>query len=128
MISVFFVNGHLWRVQYVHPNNECLIDRLNELRVATTDPTLHIIFLSKELCGNFKKRVLIHEMTHVVLWEYGIIDRIAVYCYPEYRISMEEEICNVLADYGEMVFRAAYSVLGDEAIRIVPYQMERLVA
>ena len=128
MLKRFVMNGNLWIVETVPSSSPLLIDRTDEYRVATTDPDLHKIFLSEDLYGSFKKRVLIHEMTHVVLWEYGIIDRIAVYCYPEYRIAMEEEICNVLADYGEMVFRAAYSVLGDEAIRIVPYQMERMVA
>lgn len=128
MLKRFVMNGNLWMVETVPPSSSFLIDRTDEYRVATTDPDLHKIFLSEDLYGSFKKRVLIHEMTHVVLWEYGIIDRIAAYCYPEYRISMEEEICNVLADYGEIVFNAAYKVLGDEAICIVPYQMERLVS
>ena len=128
MLTRFAINGSLWNVETVPQTSSYLIDRTNEYRVATTDPELHRIFLSDELYGDFKKRVLIHEITHVVLWEYGIIDRIAVYCYPEYRIAMEEEICNVLADYGEIVFNAAYKILGNEAIRIVPYQMERLVS
>ena len=128
MLKRFSMNGNLWAVETVPQSSPFLIDRTLEYRVATTDPDLHKIFLLEDLYGSFKKRVLIHEMTHVVLWEYGIIDRIAVYCYPEYCIAMEEEICNVLADYGEMVFNTAYKVLGDEAIRIVPYQIERLVA
>lgn len=128
MIGEFFVNRHLWRVKYVHPNSKCLIDRTGKLRVATTDPSVNTIFLSTSLNEDFLKRVIIHEMTHVVLWEYNIISHIKKYCKPQYRIDMEEEICNILAEYGEMVFRIAYSVIGGEAIFIVPYEMERLVA
>lgn len=128
MLKRFVMNGNLWTVETVPSSSPFLIDRTDEYRVATTDPDLHKIFLSHELCGNFKKRVLIHELTHVALWEFQIVDRIAVYCYPEYRIAMEEEICNVLADYGEMVFRTAYKALGESAMKIVPFEIERLVA
>ena len=128
MLTRFIMNGSLWTVETVPKTSSYLIDRTNEYRVATTDPKLHKIFLSEELYGNFRKRVLIHEITHVVLWEYGIIDRIAIYCYPEFRIAMEEEICNVLSDYGEMVFKTAYKVLGEGAMFAVPYEIERLVA
>lgn len=128
MISEFFINGHLWRVRHVFPNSKYLVDRTGKITVATTDPNLKTIFLSNNLYGDFLKRVLIHEMTHVVLWEYGIIQRIYLFCKPEYRIDMEEEICNILADYGQKVYQTAYMVLGGEAIFIIPQEIERLVA
>ena len=128
IIKKFEINGHLWNVKFMNPNSSYLVDRTNSIRVATTDPRLNTIFLSRQLSGDFLKKVLIHEMTHVVLWEYDILSRIHKYCYPEYAIDMEEEICNILADYGEIVFNRAYSVLGDEAIYVVPYHMEKLIA
>lgn len=128
MINDFFINGNLWKVRFVFPNSRYLVDRTDELRVATTDPNIDTIFLSMELHGELLRKVLIHEITHVILWEYQIIQRIHKYCKPMYRIAMEEEICNVLAEYGEIVFQTAYRVMGGEAIFIIPQEMERLIA
>lgn len=128
MMKNFYVNGNFWKVKFVDDSSEYLIDRTGKSRAATTDPQLNTIFLSKKLHGDFLKTVLIHEMTHVVLWEYDIISRIHKYCYPEHRIDMEEEICNILADYGEFIYETAYTVMGGKAIFVVPYGMERLVA
>ena len=108
----FEINGNLWKIKFVKSTSKYLIDRTSTLRVATTDPSLNTIFLSDRISGSFLKKVLIHEMTHVVLWEYDIISRIQKYCYPQFAIAMEEEICNILADYGVIGFRNAYSVLG----------------
>lgn len=128
MIKRFVINNSIWRVITVSPNSEYLWDRTENLTVATTDPKEHCIFVSEAIYGEFLLSVLIHEMTHVVLWEYKIIDRIYMYCLPEYRIPMEEEICNILADYGRMVYETAYMILGGKAIFTVPYELERLVA
>lgn len=127
MMKRFFVNGNQWKIQFIDSKSKYLVDRTGEMRVATTDPQLNTIFLSKRLYGDFLKTVLIHEMTHVILWEYDIISRIHKYCYPEYRIDMEEEICNILADYGELIYETAYTALGGKAIFVVPYEIERLV-
>lgn len=127
-VKQFEINGNLWKIKFVKSTSKYLIDRTSTLRVATTDPSLNTIFLSDRISGNFLKKVLIHEMTHVVLWEYDIISRIQKYCYPQFAIAMEEEICNILADYGEIVFQNAYLILGENAMRIVPYELERLVA
>ena len=127
-VKQFEINGNLWKIKFVKSTSKYLIDRTSTLRVATTDPSLNTIFLSDRISGSFLKKVLIHEMTHVVLWEYDIISRIQKYCYPKFAIAMEEEICNILADYGEIVFQNAYLILGENAMRIVPYELERLVA
>ena len=127
-VKQFEINGNLWKIKFVKSTSKYLIDRTSTIRVATTDPKLNTIFLSINLSGNFLKRVLIHEITHVVLWEYDIISKIQEYCYPQFAIAMEEEICNILAYYGEIVFQNAYSILGENAMRIVPYELERLVA
>ena len=75
-VKQFEINGNLWKIKFVKSTSKYLIDRTSTLRVATTDPSLNTIFLSDRISGNFLKKVLIHEMTHVVLWEYDIISRI----------------------------------------------------
>lgn len=56
------------------------------------------------------------------------MDDIHRMCHPSYWIEAEEWVCNFLADYGTMVFDAAYSVLGDDAVSVVPREYERMVA
>ena len=62
------------------------------------------------------------------MFSYGLLKLIHSYCYPEFWIDMEETICNIFADHGELMFSIAYGVLGEDAINIIPYHMERLVA
>ena len=49
-------------------------------------------------------------------------------CKKRFWIEMEEFCANLLADYGRQIFGIAYSVLGEQAIHVVPYHMEKLVA
>lgn len=128
VLKRFIINNSIWRVVTVPTDSAYLWDRTGNLTVATTDPKEHCIFVSEAIYGDFLLRVLIHEMTHVVLWEYEIINKIHMYCLPEFRIPMEEEICNILADYGRMVYEISYRILGGKAIFTVPYELERLVA
>lgn len=122
------MNGYLWKVILVPSNSNYLVDRQGVLTVATTDPNDLCIYLSEELNGNFKKRVIAHEMGHACCFSYGLLDEIAECCYPEHRIQMEEFVCNFVADYGEEIFFLTYKILGDAALERIPYHLERLVA
>lgn len=122
------MNNHIWNVVPVAPDSPLLIDRQNILTVATTDPNTHCIYYSEDLYGDFKKRVIAHEMGHAACFSYGLLKEIHQCCYPSRKIQMEEFICNFVADYGEMIFSITYEILGDEALKEVPYFLERLVA
>lgn len=124
----FIVNGYLWKIRFVNPNDSILIDRTLTKTVGVTDPDTMTIYLSDNLRGEFLNRVLIHELGHCIMVSYGLVEEIHKMCKKRYWIDMEEFCANLLADYGRQVFGIAYSILGNEAIRIVPYQMERLVA
>lgn len=124
----FYMNGYLWRVKFVAPSNPNLVDRTHVFRVATTDPVTKTIYLSNRLSGDFLNRVLIHELGHCVMVSYNLLYDIHRMVKPEYWIEAEEWICNFIADYGITIFRAAYSILGDDAWIFVPRELERLVA
>lgn len=47
---------------------------------------------------------------------------------PEYWIEAEEWVCNFIADYGMTIFESLYWVLGDDALRYLPYELSRLIA
>lgn len=122
----FIMNGYLWHIEYVHPLDDRLIDREGHLTVATTDPDTMSVYLSDSLSGPFLNRVLIHELGHCVLFSFGLLNDIHRIVPRRNWIDAEEWVCNIIADYGMMIFSIAYSVLGDNAIRIVPYELEKI--
>ena len=109
MIDEFYINGIHWNVQWTNPSNPILVDRTNVLTCAVTDPETMTIYLSDRLKGEFLNQI--HRM-----------------CKKRFWIEMEEFCANLLADYGRQIFGIAYSVLGEQAIHVVPYHMEKLVA
>lgn len=128
MIDSFYISGDLWHVRFTNPKDRILVDRRNILTIGVTDPETMTIYLSNKLKGQLLNRVLIHELGHATLYSTGLLEELHRMVYPEYWIEAEEALCNFLADYGHQIFGIAYSVLGNEAIRVVPYHMEKLVA
>lgn len=125
----FVMNGYFWRVQTVPPDSSMLVDRTGHYRVATTDPATQCIYLSNRLEGDFLKRVLLHELGHVVMLSYGLILALRNRLPPDLWIDAEEWCCNLIADYGEEIFEKAHAILGDdEAWSIVPNEISRVVS
>ena len=128
MMTRFVLNNYIWKIRTVPADSPYLVDRQGVLTVATTDPNELCVFLSEELTGNFKKRVIAHEMGHATCFSFGLLPEIWECCYPDKRIQMEEFICNFVADYGERIFEITYKIMGDEALEVLPHYLERLVA
>lgn len=128
MIHNFTMNGILWRVEIVDPDSPMLVDRTRTHTVATTDPSNHTVYLSSELQGPFFIKVLLHELGHCVMVSYGLIEKIRASVYPEQWIEAEEWICNFIADYGFKIFSAAYKIVGEDAWRFLPQELEKFVA
>lgn len=124
------MNGYLWRVKIVYPDDPMLVDRTKRATIATTDGQQKIIYLSKSILHNksFLIKVLLHELSHCVMISYDLTDYIHRMVREDYWIEAEEALCNFIADYGAMIFEAASSVLGYDALRLVPKELERLVA
>lgn len=117
------MNGYLWRVCYVDPNDPMLVDRTGTLTVATTDPATMCVYISNVLHGDFLWRVVIHELGHCAIFSFGLADDIHKMTYPKYWVEAEEWVCNFIANYGLSIFEAGHCVLDDIACEI-----ERLVA
>lgn len=124
----FYMNGYLWRVYFVDPNSDFLVDRTDELRVATTDPVTYCTYVSNALEGDFLKKVLIHELGHCAMVSFNLLDDIHRMVKRKYWIEAEEWVCNFLADYGLKVFSIAYAIVGEDAWAFIPYELERVVA
>lgn len=127
-MNSFLLNGYLWTIKFVSPNDPMLVDRTHTRTVATTDPTTGVIYLSYELQGDLLVRVLVHEIGHCAIFSFHLLDDIHRAVYPEYWIEAEEWVCNFIADYGLKIFAAAYSVLGNDAWIFIPYELEKLIA
>lgn len=128
MIDSFYISGDLWHVRFTNSYNPILVDRTLRKTIGVTDPETMTIYLSNKLRGQLLNRVIIHELGHATLYSTGLLDELHRMVYPEYWIEAEEGLCNFLADYGNQIFGIAYSVLGEQAIHVVPYHMERLIA
>lgn len=129
MLREFYMNGLKWSVRFTSPNNPVLVDRTNVLTVAVTDPATMTVYIADNLREEFLNRVLIHELGHCAMVSFNLLADLHRMVKKRYWIEAEEWCCNLLADYGSLIYGIAYSVLGDEAIHIVPYYMEeRLVA
>ena len=128
MIDEFYMNGLHWRIRFVNPNSDILIDRTLSKTVAVTDPDTMTIYLSNKLSGEFLTKVVLHELSHAMMYSYQYLDEIHRYCKKRYWIDMEELIANLISQQANEIFERAYDIVGDEAIRFVPYELERLVA
>ena len=124
----FYMNGYLWYVDFVDPDDETLIDRTGQYRLATTDPQSFMIFVTNELSGEMLNKVLIHELGHCVLISFDLLRDIQRMVKKEYWFEAEEWVCNLLADYGSTIFDSLHEILGDDPLIFVPYELERLVA
>lgn len=124
----FSMNGYLWRIKFVNPNDKMLMDRTGKMTLATTDPNLATIFMSRSLSGALLIKVLIHELGHCALVSYGLLDDIHKVVKPEYWILAEEWVCNFIADYGAKIFSIAYSILGNDAWMFIPYELDKVIA
>lgn len=124
----FIMGDILWRVVFVSPDSQELVDRTGHHTVATTDPSSHRVCLSNELRGSFLLRVLVHELGHCAMISYELISEIHRMVLPEHWIEAEEWCCNLLADYGLKVFSIAFETLGYDAWQAIPKELEKLVA
>lgn len=128
MIDEFYMNGLRWRVRFTYPTDRVLVDRTGTLTIGVTDPQTMTIYLSNKLHGEFLTRVVLHELSHAMMYSYHYLDEIHRYCKKRHWVDMEELIANLIADRAYEIFQRAYDVVGDEAIRFVPYGLERSVA
>lgn len=124
----FYMNGYLWRICYVDPDDDALIDITGKRSVATTDWDTKTVSISRYLYGEFKARVIIHELGHCAMFSFGLIDQIHDMTYPDQWIDVEEWVCNFIADYGKIIFSIGSKILGDMAWMLIPEELEKVLA
>lgn len=121
------MNGRGWLVTRVAPDDAALVDRTGALCLATTDPATGVVRVSSALSGDMLARVLVHEVAHCAMVSYGLLEDLHAWCAPGREVEAEEWACNLLADYGLTVLRAASASMGARAWDCLPREFERLL-
>lgn len=122
------MNGDLWRVQFVPPQDDVLIDRTGKHTLAVSDYSTMIISIANNLHGELLNRVFIHELGHCVMFSYGLLLELHRMVKKRYWVDAEEFVCNILADYGHFVIGTARDILGNQFTYVSPVGMERVIA
>jgi hypothetical protein len=73
MMLPVLVNGELWQVERVSPDNPLLIDRTGTRTIATTDPETRVIRISSAIEPPLLDKVLLHEVAHAITISYGLL-------------------------------------------------------
>ena len=128
MLRQFYMNGDLWRVQFVSSQDDVLIDRTGNRTLGVSDYSTHIISIANNLHGELLNRVFIHELGHCVMFSYGLLSELHRMVKKRYWVDAEEFVCNILADYGQFVIGTARDILGNQFIYVSPVGMERMTA
>ena len=103
-MNSFYMNRVLWYVEVVPRNSPMLVDRTGNERIGTMDPELKTIFLSDQLTGETKSRVLIHELGHCAIFSFNLQYDIHKVVKEDYWLEAEEWLCNFIAGYGRLIF------------------------
>lgn len=73
-------------------------------------------------------KVLVHELGHCALISFGLINDIHKMTKREYWVYAEEWVCNIIANYGMLIFSVAQNILGYEAWIFIPYELEKIIS
>nr|DAH09323.1 MAG TPA: Protein of unknown function (DUF3920) [Caudoviricetes sp.] len=122
------MNGDLWRVRFVSPNDNVLIDRTGKRTLAVSDYSTMIISIANNLHGELLNRVFVHELGHCVMFSYGLLTDLHRMIKKRYWVDAEEFVCNILADYSHFVIGTARDILGNKFTYVSPVGAERMIA
>lgn len=113
------MNGIIWTIIFVNPNDPVLIDRTGTLTLACTDPITKRVYISNKLRGQLYLRVLLHELGHCAMVSYNLLDEIHEIVKPEYWIDAEEFICNFIAVYGLKIVRTTENIVKVKLVKSI---------
>ena len=71
-MNAFVSNGVVWGVIRVPAGDPRLVDHGGTPRIATTDPTTHVIAILDAVEPPLLDRVVLHEVTHAIVMSWGV--------------------------------------------------------
>lgn len=127
MLRQFYMNSDLWRVRFVSPSDDVLIDRTGKRTLAVTDYSTKMISIANNLCGELLRRVFVHELGHCIMFSYGLLPELHRMVKKQYWIEVEEWVCDFLANHSHFVIRITRDILGNQLTCIAPIGAERMI-
>lgn len=94
---IFNINDNVWKLKFVNPTNINLKRSDNSYTLGVTDNNVKTVYIANNLHPALRRKVLLHELTHVHAMEYN-------YYMP---IEIEEIVADFMSLYGtDIVFLA----------------------
>ena len=84
------INGDLWRVVRVTPDDPRLIDRTGTMRIATADSESKVISIALNVMPPLLDKVLLHEIAHAVTMSHGMLDPLRAVLPDDFHVIVEE--------------------------------------
>lgn len=69
---MFIINGILWNLIFVNPNDERLMRSDGLYSLAVTDWNEKDIFVSKNTKGSYFRKIIAHELCHAFCFSFGV--------------------------------------------------------
>lgn len=101
---VFNVHGNIWKIQFVNPTSKELLRSDGSRTLGVSDNFTKSVSIADNLSDEMTERVLCHELTHCICFEYNI----------SIPLETEEWLCNFMADHGKEII-----YLLDDLLRII---------
>lgn len=95
------INGIRWRLVKVSPSNPALRMPNDSLALGCCDTDSHTIYIDKKLQDRELKEVLTHEITHAIIYSYGI----------ELTTKEEETIVSIISSHGTEIAKLVQKAL-----------------
>lgn len=111
-MRTFVTNGELWRVIRVDAGDPRLFDRTGTERLATTNPSDHLIAVSRMVEPPLLDRVLLHEIAHAMTISWGLLPSLHEDATRGNVIGIEEWAARLMENHAIDAVIAASEVLG----------------
>ena len=108
----FVVHGELWGVARVPADSPLLIDRTDTQRLAVTDPTTRMVYVSDELRPPLLDRVMLHEVAHAITVSWGLLHELRHDATRGDIIGVEEWAAQLVENHAIEAVQAASDALG----------------
>ena len=108
----FVVHGELWGVARVPADSPLLIDRTDTRRLAVTDPTTRMVYVSDELRPPLLDRVMLHEVAHAITVSWGLLQEVRSDTLRGDIIGVEEWAAQLVENHSIEALEAASEALG----------------
>lgn len=84
------INHEHWDVQFVHPNHPCLQLPDGSYTIGACNDKFKTIFINRRLNEFYTKKVLLHEISHAIVFSYNL----------SISYHTEEMLSDLIATYG----------------------------